>query len=136
MVQIYDILVTISYHSYLSHQHALHQHRSSLPAFLLLLEWIHRSPLQDVLKGVLERREDDGHGGNDHYELKQFHLNIQFKSPSYKTIRRIRAFNEETLIGNLGGYVGLFLGIAVWQFPDFIEFLAMKIKSCCKRTKL
>ena len=63
------------------------------------------------------------------------YLNIQFKNPAYKTIRRIRSFNEETLIGNLGGYVGLFLGVAIWQFPDFIELLRVKMKRCCKRTK-
>ena len=60
------------------------------------------------------------------------YLNIQLKSPAYKTIRRIRAFNEETLIGNLGGYVGLFLGIALWQFPDFIEVLTKKLICFCK----
>ena len=32
---------------------------------------------------------------------------------------QIRAYNIETLIANVGGYVGLFLGYAILQTPEF-----------------
>ena len=50
-------------------------------------------------------------------------------------IKSVRAFNEESLIGNLGGYVGLFLGVAIWQPPSFVEDFINKMKSR-KRDKL
>ena len=62
-------------------------------------------------------------------------LKIQFKSNVYKMIKSVRAFNEESLIGNLGGYVGLFLGVAIWQAPSFVEDFINKMKSR-KRDKL
>ena len=58
-------------------------------------------------------------------------IDIRFKSVGYKMVRDVRAFNEESLIGNLGGYVGLFLGVAIWQTPDFIGFVVRKLKSYC-----
>ena len=46
-----------------------------------------------------------------------------FKYGKYKDIRHIRSFDVESLIGNMGGYVGLFLGFAIWQVPDAIELI-------------
>ena len=34
-----------------------------------------------------------------------------------------RAFGGLSLFGNMGGYIGIFLGVAVLQFPDFLAFL-------------
>ena len=41
-----------------------------------------------------------------------------FKYGKYKDILHIQSFNVESLIGNMGGYIGLFLGFAIWQAPD------------------
>ena len=60
-------------------------------------------------------------------------FDICFKGSRYKIIRSVRAFNEESLIGNLGGYVGLFLGVAIWQAPDIIGGISNKIKYCFSR---
>ena len=53
---------------------------------------------------------------------------IEFRTPHYKEIKHVQAFNIESFIGNVGGYVGLFIGVAVWQAPELIEFLYGKIK--------
>ena len=53
-------------------------------------------------------------------------LVIHFKEVEYKLIRNVKSFNEESLIGNLGGYFGLFLGFAIWQLPSFFEPLLNK----------
>lgn len=55
-------------------------------------------------------------------------LKIQLKSNVYKMIKNVRAFNEESLVGNLGGYVGLFLGVAIWQAPTFAEDFIKKMR--------
>ena len=54
-------------------------------------------------------------------------LSVVFKSFNYKEIKHIKAFTMESWVGNVGGYVGLFLGCALWQAPDFIDFLLRKI---------
>ena len=55
-------------------------------------------------------------------------IDVMFKTASYLEIRHVQAFNIESYIGNVGGYVGLFIGCALWQAPDFIEFLFKKMK--------
>ena len=57
-------------------------------------------------------------------------FDIRCKDLGYKMINNVRAFNEESLIGNLGGYVGLFLGVAIWQATDFFVVVARKLKNC------
>ena len=57
------------------------------------------------------------------------HVGVWFKSPYYKEVQHIRALDAESLIGNMGGYVGLFLGFAFWQAPDAIRIIANKLQS-------
>ena len=38
-----------------------------------------------------------------------------------------RAINEQTLVGNIGGYLGLFLGYSILQLPNMIQILSMVI---------
>ena len=56
------------------------------------------------------------------------HINLMFKSSNYKEILHIRDFDIESLVGNMGGYVGLFLGFAVWQVPNAIKDASDKLK--------
>ena len=50
-------------------------------------------------------------------------LMIFFDRSIYREITHFRDYNLEGLIGNGGGYVGLFLGFAAWQIPDFCYLL-------------
>ena len=38
-------------------------------------------------------------------------------------VEQTRAMDGYALLGNIGGYVGEFTGIALLQLPDFISFL-------------
>ena len=67
-------------------------------------------------------------GTFDEDVLKLLNLNhqsaaliITFDRSIYREITHFRGYNLEGLVGNGGGYVGLFLGFAVWQIPDFIN---------------
>ena len=53
-------------------------------------------------------------------ETNSADLIVVFASAVYREIKHIRGYNFEGMIGNGGGYVGLFLGFAIWQIPDFI----------------
>ena len=39
-----------------------------------------------------------------------------------------RAITPQTLIGNVGGYIGMCLGYSLLQFPNFVLLLTDKIK--------
>ena len=48
---------------------------------------------------------------------------VVFKNTVYKEILHIQALDIESLVGNMGGYIGLFLGFAIWQVPDAIKII-------------
>jgi hypothetical protein len=50
-----------------------------------------------------------------------FRIVLLFYEQSYKQITQVRAYDMELLIGNLGGYIGLFLGYAMLQIPDSVS---------------
>ena len=52
---------------------------------------------------------------------------IVFNSHNYREIRHTQDFNLESLIGNIGGYIGLFLGFAFWQIPDALDRLYINL---------
>ena len=47
----------------------------------------------------------------------------------FKEILQTRAIDIQALIGNIGGYIGLFLGYSILQIPDFVLFILCKICS-------
>ena len=46
-----------------------------------------------------------------------------------------RAIGIQGLIGNVGGYIGLFLGYSFLQIPDFIIFIVLRAKSWLERIR-
>ena len=52
-----------------------------------------------------------------------------FQNPHYKEILHVQSFNIESWIGNVGGYIGLFLGVSIWQLPNLVKFIFEKVKS-------
>ena len=42
-------------------------------------------------------------------------------------IEQTRALDGLALFGNVGGYVGIFLGVALMQMPDLLEYVYTKI---------
>ena len=45
----------------------------------------------------------------------------------------IRAYTIDDVVGTIGGYVGLFMGYALVQFPDMIEIMVDFIKKVNKK---
>ena len=46
-----------------------------------------------------------------------------------------RAIDIQGLIGNVGGYIGLFLGYSFLQIPDFIIFIVLRAKRWLERIR-
>ena len=65
-----------------------------------------------------------------------FKLSIDFDNSMFMDINHIRAFDIETLIGNAGGYLGLFTGYALSQLPQFIRYLLKIGYRLCKGPKI
>ena len=53
---------------------------------------------------------------------------IDFNMRYYEEIEHTRDFDHQSLIGNIGGYIGMFIGVALWQAPDLFQFLSEKMK--------
>ena len=58
------------------------------------------------------------HPSNDVIQVQ-----MTFQGATYMEITQIRAYDGQSLIGNAGGYVGLFLGVALIQLPTAFENL-------------
>ena len=58
-------------------------------------------------------------------------LSVYFRNKVYKEIRQIRAYTFMSLIGNVGGFVGLLLGYALVQIPGtvFVVYNYFKTES-------
>ena len=66
---------------------------------------------------------------------KSVKLSIVFRNQDYKEIRHQRDFDFESLVGNIGGYVGLLLGFALWQIPDAIKLIVDIIVNVANKGK-
>ena len=56
-------------------------------------------------------------------------LDVEFQNVGYKSLKKVPALPIESLIGNLGGYIELCLGIALWNLPDCFDFFISKLRS-------
>ena len=74
----------------------------------------------------IDEEEDivDGNGGDPH-----FSLSITALDTTFKLIELVRAYDVQSLIGNAGGYIGIFLGYALYQMPGAIWYLWEYVKN-------
>ena len=88
-------------------------------------------PCHDVTQSLYEYKEDawskEEFKGLD-VEAKFFEINLAFPSSVYKEIVQIRAYGIQSLVGYIGGYIGMFLGIGLSQLPALMKKAIKKIK--------
>ena len=58
----------------------------------------------------------------------RIHIEVWFMDSSFKEIKLVAAYNFESLIGDGGGYLGLFLGYAIWNVPGSLEHFFRRIQ--------
>jgi hypothetical protein len=66
------------------------------------------------------------------YKEKVFSVAVRFPE-YYMEIEHVREYSIESLVGNAGGYLGLFLGYALLQLPGFVSEAYLAIKHILKR---
>ena len=59
----------------------------------------------------------------DEYKKTHLRLNIHFKSNDYAEIREMPKTSAIELISNLGGVLGIFLGLSIFSFVEVFEIL-------------
>ena len=57
-----------------------------------------------------------------------FHVMVNFQGATYMEITQSRAYDAQSLVGNAGGYFGLFLGVALIQAPTAICMAARLLR--------
>ena len=54
---------------------------------------------------------------------------MEYKQGRFLETRQVKAYTMNSLVGNIGGYIGMFLGYALLNVPEtFMEFF-QKLKS-------
>ena len=61
-----------------------------------------------------------------------FEVLLQFQGNTFMLIEQTRSYDAQTLVGNAGGYVGLFLGVALMQLPTAMRRLSILLNKCYK----
>ena len=60
---------------------------------------------------------------------------VLFEDSGIKEIKQVRSFGMESLVGNVGGYIGLFLGLSIIQLPEFCAYSNQKFTFLFGRNK-
>ena len=76
-----------------------------------------------IYRVEIEKDQDSNWGEN------KASLKIQLESPNVQKIVDTYSYDLQSLIGEVGGTLGLFLGLSTYSFVEFIEYLINKL-SC------
>ena len=60
-----------------------------------------------------------------------FRITIHFPDLTYKNIEQTRSYTLQALIGNAGGYIGLFIGCTISDLPALLFFMYKKVSKAC-----
>ena len=60
---------------------------------------------------------------------------ILYRQATFREIKQSQAYDVESLVGNMGGYMGLLLGYAILQLPNFCSFLFSVMKRAIKKLR-
>ena len=66
--------------------------------------------------------------GIDPRNESRFMVLVHFPNLKYRQITHVQEYDIESLVGNIGGYIGLFLGYSLLHFPRFVMSLFDVIK--------
>ena len=58
-------------------------------------------------------------------------MEIFFEMKYYEEVLHLQGFNFDSLLGNAGGYIGMFLGVALWQIPEIFVSCLRKMHNLC-----
>ena len=74
---------------------------------------------KDLPPNTLDTRNNTSGGSQGNW----FKIRLWYRSPTFMEIKQVKAYCFESVVGNGGGYVGLFLGYSLVQLPNLAKFL-------------
>ena len=63
------------------------------------------------------------------YMHNESNLKIQLENPNVLTIVDSYSYDIQSFVGEVGGTLGLFLGLSIFSFVEFTEYVLRKIYS-------
>ena len=67
--------------------------------------------------------------GVDSRAKSRFMVLVHFPNQKYREITHVQEYDVESMVGNIGGYIGLFLGYTLLHFPRFMLSVFAYIKN-------
>ena len=64
-----------------------------------------------------------------------FVIGQTYRQTQFRDTIQTRAYSFEALVGNIGGYAGLFIGYALAQFPTSVASLFNYLRKLVQRTR-
>ena len=74
-------------------------------------------PCQTIENLSYEYTEKSGY---DARNQSRFMVLVHYPNLKYRQIAHVQEYDVESLFGNIGGYIGLFLGYSIINFPRFV----------------
>ena len=74
---------------------------------------------EEKLYPGMDRKNKEGRGW--------FRITVNFDKNEFKEIKQVRAYSAQSLIGNAGGYVGLFVGYTIAELPALFDMLYTRL---------
>ena len=65
-----------------------------------------------------------------------FVIDYKFDQPTFREIHLLKAYTLSNLVGNVGGYIGMFLGYAFLHLPSSFSIAFDNIKKWIQHMKL
>ena len=103
-------------------------HGSVQKSLSLKFKSYNEKPCAELFKSVAWNWEDKSHW-ND-----KAHMKFEYIDDYYEEIEYLKYFGTESLISNLGGFIGIFLGYSLMQLPELLG--RDKIKICTFKIRL
>ena len=65
-----------------------------------------------------------------------FEVMLEFQDATYMEIHQVRSYSIQDVVGDVGGYLGLFLGFAILQIPEFLFRVYFWIQGVIAKKKI
>ena len=78
-------------------------------------------PCRQIEKVLYSYNEYGRNFSNMFKDGSVFELQLNFQGKTFMEIEQLRAYDFQNLFGNVGGYIGVFLGVCFLQLPNLVR---------------